>query len=287
MAYEIFEIFEILSQEEIINEVRLMNSVGDSSKIYVLVEGKTDIKFMKRFISNGALIRQVPGGRHNLESILFEEYMTSKNIIAICDMDYGLEFQNNRCFTYSYNSLETMIFSENVCLYSFLDTHYFGGIKKNVIKYNILNTLTLISILRNINWFENLGLNFNKLSLSKIINIKTYSLNLAELSNQLVLRSNTNFDKVSELLYRVQQLYIRLYFSEEDLLYITNGHDLIETIKIFIESFCKTYRPSEYYSDLLLTLYTKEVFLKSPLYNNILNYVQTNGLAHVELFAKI
>jgi len=279
-------IFDIISKEDIITEVRLMNSMGDSNKIYLLVEGDSDLIFFNRFFDDGVILRQIPGGKRQLEDILLEDHMTSSNVIAICDRDYGLYHNNSRCFCYDYNSLETMLFSDDNCINSLLDTHYFKTTPKDEFKNKLLDSLEILGILRSINWTDGIGLCFNGLEYWAFMDVNTFEVNETKLLEQIKSRSNQVIANVVEkTLERAKSLNEIMALNKQDLLFLVNGHDLIRCLKLHIETEFKKKYAEDYYTHLLISLFFVPAFCRTSLYGDLKDYFKSNNLESVNAFA--
>lgn len=223
-----------LSKTDIINEIRLTLSTGKDLIVF-LVEGKDDIDFMNLFINKDVLVRESYSGKKGVAEIL-EFFQTNSSVIGICDRDYDNNPKEG-IFYYDFSCLETMLLS-NPSVYD----HVSKVINVNSFTTEeILKKLLVLSLARKVNYEASLGINFNGI---RIILNDDYCINYSCIID-ILKRSNPEIPNICELLQCNSIDNCVEEYSVEDLLYITQGHDLFSLLQRIHE------KKSQYKSDLL------------------------------------
>ena len=248
-----------LSKTDIISEIKLTLSAGNETMIFV-VEGKDDIDFMNLFINKDVLVRESHSGKKGVFEIL-EHFNANSEVIGICDRDYDTNPQEG-AFYYDFSCLETMLFaSQSVYEHvsKVINVHNFSV-------EEILMKLSVLSIARKVNHEKSLGINFNGVRITVDENYCIDYMNIIDMLE----RSNPGVYNIHELL-QVKDIISCL----EDLLFVTQGHDLISLLHRIHEKNCK------YKSDLLSEKSIKKCifsgyhfgnFTMTSLYNEITSY---------------
>lgn len=125
-----------LTKENVISELYLLIYHPSRTELFIVVEGITDIKFLNRYFNNVTLIESYSGKKGVIEII---NTINDNSVIGICDNDYK-KVVNSNIFYYDYNSLETMLVTNESVFKSVIKEYIFHDneiekFKKKVIEY--------------------------------------------------------------------------------------------------------------------------------------------------------
>ena len=129
-----------------------------NKKIFLLVEGSSDILFLKKFLNEHVDILESFSGKQGVREII--EYFLDDNsdnkVFGICDRDYDYTYQNKHIFYYDYSTLEIMIV-HNDNVFNNITTEYYRGDKSfEELRIWILKELSWLSALRKCSFDKNL-----------------------------------------------------------------------------------------------------------------------------------
>lgn len=139
-------IVENLTKDNVISEIYLLLHHPDSSKMYVIVEGVSDIKLLNKLFMNSTIIQSY-GGRNGVFEIV--NRLNNNRVIGICDRDYNY-IANNRVFYYESHSLETMLFMNEKVFSSVIKEYKFRNNEVLQFRQNVVEIVKPVSILRDI-----------------------------------------------------------------------------------------------------------------------------------------
>ncbi len=258
-----------------LNEIRLSkNHPSVKDKVFVLLEGKTDIKLFRNiFNTDKTYITQI-NGKEKLEQALEilqdEGYST---IFGIKDSDFdnleNITYENINLFTTDYADIEIHMiessafesiineFASENCHKSFLDD----------LKEKLYNETISIGYIRWLNERLSKNINFKRLNYENFINKSqcNISINLDKLINEIINVSSLN---KNEIIREIEKLKLISY----DYLQICNGHDITKLLAYLFNhqgNSDKTNIKRERIEEALRLSYNFNDFQKTRLYNNL------------------
>jgi len=263
-------IYEALNTDSIINEIRLTLSATPNTP-FVIVEGNDDISFFKHHCPEGVRIRESFKGKVGVYQIL-ENFSNKKSVIGICDRDYDHAPLPTNIFAYDFSCLEAMLFA-NTKTKEIVFTQL--NLKNNISLEEILNQLCWLSHLRKKSFQESLAINFDGLKISKLFDctcgLKTDKLiiKLNEINDTSLLLSNEQIESIESI--------VNLVHTFDDLLNITQGHDLLSLIQCYHAHHVPSKGRTMGVGDIRAMLYCTyvEKFNTSKIYNDVLIYGQS------------
>lgn len=237
----------------------------------VLVEGSDDVRLIEKIMDKDIVCYESFSGKHGLYDLITSEEISDERIIAIRDKDYcDISDLPDRMYVYDTCCMETMIIKNAEIRNSLFDT-YFRKEGNNEEEFEkILRELRPISILRKKNENDNLNIDFGRMGL----------LNCYDVDNGIdVCRIFKNLKLGSEL---YEACMTELENATIDELYnITNGHDLCKILgKIFVSG--KGDMGENRVRDAIILSFRKGDFIKTDLYNKLLEYQSQHNLKYVE-----
>lgn len=260
-------LYNSLTTDTIINEIRLTLSATPNVP-FIIVEGDDDLDFFQHHCPNNVIIRESYTGKQGVYQIL-EMYTNKNSVIGICDRDYDNEPLPVHVFSYDFCCLETMLFS-NITT-SEIVFRQLGLIDKISLK-RVLHQLSWLSYVRKINYIEDLGIRFEGLSIPKLFEC-TCGLHKDKLIARLNELNNTS-SLLNENKFELVERCTSSSHTIEDLLFITQGHDLISLIQCYHAYYVKYKGRTMSESDIRALLYCTyvEKFKESKMYSDIFAY---------------
>jgi len=269
-----------------LSEIRL--SIN-SDKVFILLEGKTDIKLFRNIFSYSYTDTTELKGKSKLKTAL--DILTSEgylNIIGIKDADFDhLETPNypNNLFMTDYHDMEVQMIESNA-FNSVINEYAISDIYPTLIT-NLNNIIYNISIsIGYIRWFnekeyERVGsrvLNFNGLNFNNFITIQRANLifDIDNFLDTLLSHSNNTSLTTQNLKYEIT----RLQNISTDKLQVSTGHDLAKLISMLfsiIENSDKINVNQNKIEEALRLSYTIEYFKNTNLFQNLNNWANTNN----------
>jgi hypothetical protein len=239
---------------DIIGEIILTLNTPLYSRV-IVVEGKFDKKLFEKFCDSTTAI--VPTGNKSgvIDSIntFPKSEPRREKVIGICDADYDEPINNRRLFYYDYCNAEMMI-----CSNESSRQKLFENAPENVGLYNLLSELKLRSCLRKLSIEKNLNLNIKKYRIIDYHN---------------VYNSDNIWDTEFFSDYKSEIVELsRKYETEEQLLYITQGHDFRQLLEIFIKKKAHQDTSRKDMDEIFISAFGKDEFRATRLYGKIMNY---------------
>jgi len=276
-----------------LSEIRL--SIN-SDKVFILLEGKTDIKLFRNIFSYSYTDTTELKGKSKLKTAL--DILTSEgylNIIGIKDADFDhLETPNypNNLFMTDYHDMEVQMIESNA-FNSVINEYAISDIYPTLIT-NLNNIIYNIAIsIGYIRWFnekeyERVGsrvLNFNGLNFNNFITIQRANLifDIDNFLDTLLSHSNNTSLTTQNLKYEIT----RLQNISTDKLQVSTGHDLAKLISMLfsiIENSDKINVNQNKIEEALRLSYTIEYFKNTNLFQNLNNWANSNNY---QLFEEI
>lgn len=262
-------IIDNITKNDVVAEINLLlNADVLKETIIIIVEGKDDVRFINRMIDEKQItILESYSGKNGAIEIL-NNYIGEKRVLTILDRDYKEEV-NTQIFYYDYCCLEMMLISD-LKVFSNLYNDYLYKLKipADIFRFNMLNELRSVSIVRKVNSDNGLNLNIKAINVNNLLNnskieIKELKKTINKTNNDF-LKNNTEIENIIDKEYSKKM-------DIEELLNITNGHDFSNYFaKICREN--KKNATQENIEDTLRCSYRKEDFLKTKLFNSLKQY---------------
>lgn len=207
--------------EDIISEIKLSISADYlEKKVFLLVEGNSDVLFLKKFVNEYVELLESFSGKQGVKYIV--EHFSNDKVIGICDRDYDYKYQNKHIFYYDYSTLEIMIVHNDNVFENVTAEYYYGEMCFNELRIHILKQLCWLSTFRKYSFDKNIGINFNSLSIAEL------------LSNGIFSRERA-LEKLNLINSKDLREYTELFQIETDnidnLYNITQGHDFIKAFQ--------------------------------------------------------
>lgn len=265
-----------ISKEDVISEIKLLLSSDiEKKEVVVVVEGKDDIKVLRKLLDEKVNINESFSGSEGVNEIIQEYFKFDNRVIGIRDRDYKSIVDEEKIFLYDYCCLEIMIASYKDIFESVYYEYYNGEIDKELLFEIILNSIKPISLLRKINEKNGYRIKFKGMSISTIID--NYIMDIDKLIEQIKNR-NTKFE--SNFICKLRKELIRensIDLKKFDLLHITQGHDFIEVF----QHYCKNDKGKDPSKDdiasSLRCLFNINHFIDSNLYRELKSYEEANN----------
>lgn len=257
---------ENLTKDGIISTIR-MNLSADPQKPIILVEGADDIAFLQHVCNENVYITESYSGKSGVFDILdvITQFDKMNSVIAICDRDYDTTRYNNKVFYYDYCCLEMMMLSNDGVFRKMISSLNLKN--KSLERQTLLEMLLPLSLWRQKNTVENLGVNFKGIRMMDVWEGKFDQLqNRLDLINPHI--SNQNIQTIMQEVKKA--LYSEKEKGEENLLYLTQGHDFISLLQLLHKKFCTSGTQGEAAIRLIMNAsYTAKAFSKTRLFHEI------------------
>lgn len=261
-----------LTKEDIITAIHMeMDADMNQKSCFVLVEGSDDVEFIEGMFCEEVQCYESFSGKHGLEELIEHEELQSSRVIAVRDRDYvDTESLPERIFLYDYSCLEMMLLACEEITSSFYRIYYGGKSSREEYILHMMKELAPYSILRQKNEKNGGRINFQKVGFGKLIDEKE-NLEIQELFHRV------GVDE--DVLIQCKEEAVAL--EEEDLMYLTNGHDIC----LFLGCLPKKGQKQlgqEGVRLALLNSYRKSDFSQTELCNKIRQYQSVHNLKYVD-----
>ena len=212
-----------LNKDTALTEIRLL--LANPKNTYViLVEGKSDFKFLNNILHDVYICESYDGKKSLLE--ISKKFINEK-FLAICDKDY-LENYSDNIITYDYCSLETMLFSNEDILKSFLDDIEYNQQLYNELYSETIRVVSYIGLIRKYNFLNQLNFSFDKLSPSSYYKEDNTF-------DEIIRKIECTNNKIKIDISEIEKLQKNCK-SLEDKLNVMQGHDLTRFIKFYTQT---------------------------------------------------
>ena len=257
-------------ESELINSIKLLNNEPNTQqKIKVLVEGDSDVKFLKKFLTE--CVELIPAnGCQNFDKTM-SEFSSDKKIIGIRDRDYmkvNSDLEKG-VFYYDYNCIEIMLIMIDDCCKSICSEYYSGDQEYMKLRHELFRLLKYVSSVRKYNFDFKLKWNLDSI---KIVNLYEKKMSYECILKMIEFNNVTDKDKE-----KINSICISI--KEDDYPYITRGHDM--TI-LFSEISNKTKKKKgishEQIESALRVSCNQESFKTTQLYKDLVKYQNENKL---------
>lgn len=255
-------------RNDIINRIRLvMNADIERKRVFLLVEGSDDQKFVRYTLSKNVDCFESPGGKRVLYDLLKSDEIASERVIAIRDRDYSTpEDYPDRMFAYDHCALELMILFHPT-IRNRMRNHCESVEDKKDFPLPTMRHIAPFSLLRQKNEKQHLMLRLNKGILS---GLQGHS----ELPDMPTLFLQTGIpDRLLAICCQEAET-----LADETLWDITNGHDICAVLAR-ISRLAGNRTNEDGYRAYLLDMYRPEDFCDTKLFHELFDYQQQHQLS--------
>ncbi len=261
-----------LTKETIISEIKLLSGTkNNEDKVYIIVEGEDDIKFLKKFLKANVIIYESFSGKKGVEEIINSKEIHNSRVIGIIDRDYSEKSKDNRIFFYDRCCMEMMLIGFDEVFECIYHEFYNGEIEVKKLRNHILKELYKLSRIRKYNEKYIKGINFKGLSFNNIINYEN------KIDEEKFIESirKINPNKSLDFIEKIEKLN---NIEIDELLNITNGHDFIYFFKALCNKTIKN-KGIKYkeISSVLRGVFNNQLLKSTKLYLNINNYFENKN----------
>jgi Protein of unknown function (DUF4435) len=252
-------------------------------KIFIFVEGETDIKLFSKFFNDNCNIESIPGGNTKVEECtnsISEKYSL---VFGIRDSDFlqlgANTYPKKNVFLTDFHDLEmTLIAMDEV--FSAVAAQYTDIARKkhNDLRSNIIKTISDVSYIKWLNAKEELEIKFKKSSkrfhFNDLMSFTDWSIKIEEYFNRLLsIKDQTaKIKDFSEITTKIEALKL----TSPHPFHLCNGHDFIEVFRQFLDDADIT---GKTLSSAFNIACTHEFWKKTSLYKNTQQWAVENNCA--------
>jgi Protein of unknown function (DUF4435) len=271
---------EDITPESKITELRLdISHPRSKGKVFVLLEGESDIKLYRKLFNNDTCkIETIPGGKIFLEKGLGDLNKIYKLIIGIRDADFlhleRAKPQTPNLFLTDYHDYELMMASESQCHCSvFFERTNINPNDHNSTFEKLLKSIQFLGYFRWYNEIKSLEFNFRGLGINDLFDKNTFTIDDKRLVQNVINRShNAKITDVEQIFDAVKQLYDDKY----DLRQVCNGHDFMKVMAIICSSRQKGISEKDVASQFRVA-YSQDIFKKTQLFKDTSAWANQNN----------
>lgn len=262
-----------LDEADTVSELKLLLSAS-KDKTFVVVEGDDDVRLFKSLLGCKVSLVQSYQSKIGVEKMIKMHFPKHKRVIGIRDKDYQKKPLCNRIFYCDYCCSEMMIIANYDCFERIYNSYCNTPLEAQNLRLKCLQCLEQLSELRCLNEERQWRVIFDGIKPAALYddNQSTMNDNIRAQLNNCNPANPITKRRIASLTKRFP-----VNHDEEELLYLTNGHDFINIfhhigkIKESIKAVGKSLRSS----------FGKVEFQKTKLYNSLYYYQQKNGLSIV------
>lgn len=259
-----------LNKDDIISEIILMNGADiNKDKFHVVVEGKDDTDFLKRFLDSNVILYESYSGKTGVEEIIRDMGKRIPRIIGIRDKDYCSSPSDANIFFYDNCCIEMMLLNSDQSYDTIYNAFYSGTVEKSNLKEHILQELKKISVLRKYNEQNRKNIKFDGLRIGSLVdaNDKITRQNLVINLREINPQNGLDFEEIIDE---------SIGENKDILLDITNGHDFLNCFKAICDKTKKNAVKAETIFSVLQAAFSNDDMKNTLLYNSICNHINGN-----------
>lgn len=258
-----------LTKETAISEIKLsLGADFEKNKVFLVVEGSSDQKILKKFRSSDIEIFISYSGKQGIEEIVNSEIVSDNRVIGIRDKDYCTQTSGDRIFFYDKCCSEMMMLSFHEVFESIYYEFYEGNFDSMELKVFIFRELSKISKFRKYNEENRIGIRFEGFHHSSLLDNEN-KLKFEDVVNRIKKMNPGRDISLGEILN-----------SEEDNIEyfdITNGHDFIW----FFQTLCNKEKTgkgvsADQITSVLRGSFDMKHFSNTDLYSSVNKYCVDN-----------
>lgn len=266
-------ISDSLTKEDIVAYIEAELNADISHELcFILVEGASDVKFVRRVFAEHVVPYESFAGKNGLTELIEDSSIRDERVIAVRDRDYvDPETLPERMFVYDTCCLEMMLLKNRDVVQGFCSVYCEEDGSGSALLQQALRALSPYSVARRRNEEQGLGINFEKAGFGDLVQRG------GEFPVDLL------FDRVripEELRAACREEACEL--SVEELYEITNGHDICRFLGGIADEGNGKILGEAKVRNVLLCSYRKEDFRQTGLYDAIRTYQTRYGLYYVE-----
>lgn len=267
-----------------LNKIRLSrNHPLTKNKVFILLEGKTDIKLFRNiFNPDKTYITQINGKEKLKQALEILQNEGYSKIFGIKDSDFDnlehITYENINLFITDYADMEIHMIESSAfesIINEFASENCYE-IFLNNLKENLYNETISIGYIRWFNEKLSKSINFKRLNYENFINKSecNISIDLNKLINEVVNISSLNKQEIENEIKNLKLI-------SDDYLQICNGHDITKILAYLLNhqgNSDKTNIKQERIEEALRLSYSFNDFQKTILYNNLDNWQQQHNI---------
>ncbi|MES2589195.1 MAG: DUF4435 domain-containing protein [Bacteroidota bacterium] len=233
-----------ITYQDKLNELKLDLSHPNSNGIcFVLLEGETDIRLFRKFFNlENCKVENIPGGNPKLEMAVSELVKISELVIGIRDADFinlaEAPYSKTNIFLTDFHDIEMTLISQDDSMSSLI--FEFTDIQKEnhyLVREEIICTIEKVSLLKWLNYRENLEIVFNKTGFQDLLSFVNLRIDFDQYFSRLLSKSPNakivDIDIIKSKMTGLKALNPNPY-------QLCNGHDFTKTFSQFIREKGKT-----------------------------------------------
>jgi hypothetical protein len=260
-----------ITYQDKLNELRLDLSHPNSDGIcFVLLEGETDIRLFRKFFNlENCKVENIPGGNPKLETAVSELVRVYELVIGIRDADFlnveTTTYVKRNMFLTDYHDIEMSLVSDDdsisTIIFEFTDIPL---VNHNSIREKVISTIEQISLLKWLNYIENLEIVFEKTGFQDLLSFANLTIDFDQYFSRLLSKSpNAKIVDIATIKSKMDNLKVLNKHPYQ----LCNGHDFVKALTQFIREQGKAKSINdEIVSSILRIKYTKEKFSSTQLY---------------------
>lgn len=267
-----------ISYQDKIVELKLDLSHPNSEGIcFVLLEGETDIRLFRKFFnSEKCKLENVPGGNPKLENAVSELAGIYELVIGIRDADFinvgTMPYSKKNMFLTDYHDIEMTLVSDDDSINAIVFEYTEIPTKNhNTVREKIISTIEQISLLKWLNYTENLEIIFEKIGFQDLLSFSNLTIDFDQYFSRLLSKSPNA--KIADIAI-IKSKIAALKALNKHPYQLCNGHDFVKAFAHFIrEQIIREQKRVKNISDDMVSsnlriTYTKEKFYSTQLYNS-------------------
>ncbi len=227
-----------ITYQEKLNELRLDISHPNSKGfVFVFLEGESDIRlFRKLFDLNNCKVETIPGGNPKLEECVSELLKAYPLVIGIRDADFihlrVKPYTKQNMFLTDLHDMEMILVSEDDVFSAFMfEYSNFSKDEHTEIRNNIISTIEQISLLKYLNYKENLGFEI-KSGFQDLISFEKFEIDFNNFFSRILSKSQNALEKdISIILQKLNSIKD----IKPEPFQVCNGHDFMKGLSKFIK----------------------------------------------------
>jgi hypothetical protein len=270
---------ELITLNSVLNEIRLLAShPHNSNKIFILLEGDTDIRLFRSLLnSNYCYFKSIPGGISQLEKGLLIISSEFQRVIGIRDADF-MHLQNKTpkiavLFLTDSHDIETMMVGSDEAFHAVVSEFYSFTFNTISLRDQFFNSIKFLGYTRWLNDINNLKLNFKGIGIANFIDIESFKINEKKCVEEIINRSpNAIVKDIDSLLTSINLLME----SNNKLDQVCCGHDVIQIMAIFFNEHNKKGVQTEQVQSSFRISYNLSQFQKTILFTQLKKWADQN-----------
>lgn len=266
-----------LTKDYIISDLRL--SLSDDiyrEKVFVVVEGEDDIKFLKSYLNgNTTVLYESYDGKNGVSEIVKNFFPADKRVIGIRDRDYLSHEESPKIFFYDNCCLEMMIVENEEIFNNIYNEFYKGNMQSMELLNKMLQELKILSIIRMYNEKFQWAINLKALSINNVFIQDIYGIDNEEVVKEL---NKANNNVIDDNKIEMINEYGSQAQTAQELLKITQGHDFSSLFAAICNTHTNKHINSKSIEMALRCSYRIKDFEETRLHSSLATYQESIGV---------